>query len=120
MHGVIADRRSDCPIACTLDLLGDRWTLLVLRDALLGKRRFEEFLSSPEGIATNILSERLARLEQSGLLERQRDREDGRRVIYKPTARGKSLIPVLVAVRDWGLAHIDGTKVPPEIKRLMR
>lgn len=104
-----AARRSDCPVASTLDLVGDRWTLLVLRDLFGGKRRFDEFVSSPEAIATNVLSERLARLERERLVVRQRDTEDGRRVIYQLTARGKSLQPVITALRDWGLAHIEGT-----------
>jgi DNA-binding HxlR family transcriptional regulator len=117
---VSEDRRSECPIACTLDLVGDRWTLLVLRDVFLGKRRFDEFLASPEGIATNILSDRLARLERDGLVERQRDPDDGRRFIYKPTARGKSLAPVLVAIRNWGLEHVEGTKLLPDAKHPSR
>ena len=105
-------RRSDCPIACALDLVGDRWTLLVLRDLLLlGKTRFDEFLASPEGIATNILSDRLARLEEEQLVERSRDPDDGRRVIYRVTERGKSFAPVLTAMRDWGLRNVEGTRV---------
>jgi DNA-binding HxlR family transcriptional regulator len=100
--------RSTCPIARTLDLVGDRWTLLVLRDLYGGKSRFDEFLASPEGIATNILSERLARLEREKLIVRSPDAEDGRRGIYSLTDSGKSLLPVLGTMRDWGLAHIPG------------
>jgi DNA-binding HxlR family transcriptional regulator len=102
-------RRSSCPVASTLDLVGDRWTLLVLRDLFGGKRRFDEFLGSPEAIATNILSERLARLERERLVVRARDPDDGRRILYELTARGRSLQPVLVALRDWGLVNIEGT-----------
>lgn len=104
-------RRSDCPVASTLDLIGDRWTLLVLRDLLGGKSRFDQFMSSPEGIASNVLAERLARLEGERLILRQRDPEDGRRVEYRLTDRGKSLLPVILAVRDWGMQHIPGSSM---------
>ena len=65
-----AERRSPCPVACTLDLVGDRWTMLVIRDLFLGRTRFRDFLASPEGIPTNILTERLERLCSAGLAER--------------------------------------------------
>lgn len=97
-----------CPIACTLDLIGDRWTLLVLRDLWAGKSRFSEFLDSPEGIATNILATRLESLVASGLVAREPD--EGRARTYTLTQKGKSLRPVLTAIRDWGLAHIPGTE----------
>ncbi len=103
-----ADRRSVCPIACTLDLIGDRWTLLVLRDLWAGKARFSEFLESPEGIASNILAARLEMLVASGLVAREP--EEGRARTYALTDKGKSLRPVLAAMRDWGLAHIPGTE----------
>lgn len=112
---IVSDaRRSDCPIACTLDLVGDKWTLLVLRDLLFfGKRRFDEFASSPEGIATNVLSDRLARLEREQLVARERDPDDARRVLYSPTERAKSLRPVLRAIVQWGLDNVEGTRVYP-------
>jgi len=88
--------RSRCPIAGALDLLGDRWTLLVMRDVLFyDKRRFAEFLTSPEGIASNILAERLDRLERCGLIERRRYTERPPREEYHPTARGSDLAPML-------------------------
>src|ERR1041384_2590702 len=81
--------RSPCPIAGALDLIGDRWTLLVVRDLLLyDKRRFAEFLSSPEGIASNILADRLRRLERGGLVERRQYAARPPREEYHPTARG--------------------------------
>jgi DNA-binding HxlR family transcriptional regulator len=80
-------RRSSCPITCSLDLIGDRWTLVIMRDLLLaGKTAFSE-LASVEGIATNVLSDRLTRLEQAGLIRRERDPADGRRRRYVPTRR---------------------------------
>ncbi|MCY2959018.1 MAG: helix-turn-helix domain-containing protein [Planctomycetota bacterium] len=103
-------KRSPCPVACTLDLLGDKWTLLVVRDLFCGKSRFRDFLDSPEGIATNILSERLARLTKSGLVETFASPAGQGRAEYRLTKRGKSLGPVLESVKDWGLANIPGTE----------
>src|SRR4051812_44705849 len=102
--------RSPCPIACTLDLVGDRWTLLVLRDLFLGKQRFDEFAKSPEGIASNILADRLSRLEEQGLVERTASESHRSRGTYRLTPRGQSLAPVLKAVVAWGLANIPGTR----------
>ena len=110
-------RRSDCPIACTLDLIGDRWTLVVLRDLFIGKSRFDELAASAEGIATNVLTERLARLEREGMVSRTRDPADARRVVYALTPRGRSLAPVLQAVAVWGLEHLRSTRVAPELAR---
>jgi DNA-binding HxlR family transcriptional regulator len=108
-----AKRRSPCPVACTLDLIGDKWTLLVVRDLFLGKARFGEFTASPEGIATNILAERLSRLMEAGLAERFRPADDPgagpARDAYRLTERGRTLESVLRAVADWGLTHIEGT-----------
>ena len=107
--------RSPCPIAGALDLVGDRWTLLVMRDVLFyGKRRFADFLASPEGIATNILAERLERLERSGLIERRRYQERPAREEYFPTTRGIDLAPALRELVRWGQRHVPGTaKRPP-------
>ena len=103
------DRRSVCPVACTLDLIGDKWTLLVIRDLLSGKTKFKEFLQSPEHIATNILAERLTRLHEHGLVERQHSDVHSGRCDYVLTAKGLTLLPVLRAVAAWGLQHIEGT-----------
>lgn len=101
--------RSVCPIACTLDLLGDKWTLLVIRDLLFGKAQFKEFMASPEGIATNILADRLARLTENQLIERFAPTEASARDSYRLTAKGRSLAPVIDSVAAWGLANISGT-----------
>ena len=106
------NRRSECPISCSLDILGDKWTLLVLRDLLDGKTRFSEFERSPEGIPTNILTDRLRRLEATGLVERVRG-EASSRFEYHPTRRGRDLRPVLLALASWGNQHLDDTWVPP-------
>ena len=100
--------RSDCPIACTLDLIGDRWTLLIIRDLMLGKRRFSEFLAAGEGVTTNVLAARLKRLERAGLVERFRYQERPPRSEYRLTQAGKELAPVLNAMLDWGREHIPG------------
>jgi DNA-binding HxlR family transcriptional regulator len=108
---VSTERRSPCPVACTLDVLGDRWTLLVIRDLFLGRTRFKDFEASPEGIPTNILSERLERLLGAGIIERAPVDEGAKRFAYRLTAKGKALAPVLVAVRDWGLKWEKGTRL---------
>lgn len=98
-------RRSECPIAATLDLLGDRWTLLVLRDTLLRHRYGFSQIASAEGIATNVLMDRLERLVAAGLLERRVDPADRRRRTYLPTERAIGLIGVLVDLLVWGDAN---------------
>lgn len=105
-------RRSSCPIACTLDEIGDRWTLLVIRDMFFfGKQRFEEFLQSPEKISTNILTERLKRLEQLKLITKQPYSSHSKRMSYALTERGRSLGSVLETLAGWGLKNIPDTKI---------
>jgi DNA-binding HxlR family transcriptional regulator len=102
--------RSPCPIAAALDLLGDRWTLLVVRDLLLfGKKRFGELLASPEKIPTNILTDRLRRLEEAGIVTRVRYLESPPRYEYRLTSRGTDLFPVLRALIEWGNRHFPET-----------
>ncbi|OCQ96742.1 transcriptional regulator [Limnothrix sp. PR1529] len=106
------DHRSHCPIACTLDLLGDRWTLLVIRDMLFfGKQRFEEFLESPEGISTNILASRLKSLEALGLITKQPYSNHTRRMNYQLTEAGESLRPVLRSIARWGLKQFPEARL---------
>jgi DNA-binding HxlR family transcriptional regulator len=104
-----ASRRSPCPVACALDLFGDRWTLLVIRDLFLGRTRFKDFTASPEGIPTNLLSDRLERLTESGLISRV-PLEGGKRFAYELTEKGKALKPVLHAMKEWGLRWEEGTR----------
>ena len=106
-----APRRSPCPVACSLDIFGDRWTLLIVRDLLLGRTRFKDFTASPEGIPTNILADRLERLLAHGVVE-QIPAEDGtKRLAYRLTEKGEDLGSVLKAMRDWGLAWDKSTRV---------
>lgn len=104
-------KRSSCPVANTLDILGDRWTLLLVRDLFLGKSTYGEFLQSPEGIPSNILAERLKRLELHGLIVKEPYQERPMRYTYRLSDKGKALAPVMKAVRDWGLKNIPGTDV---------
>ena len=102
-------KRSVCPIACVLDLLGDKWTLLIIRDMMAGKSRYQEFLRSPEGIATNMLADRLAKLVEHKLVETNASTERTGALVYSLTAKGQSLRPLLEAMKDWGLGNIKGT-----------
>jgi DNA-binding HxlR family transcriptional regulator len=105
-----AKRRSPCPVSCALDLFGDRWTLLVIRDLILGKSRFKDFLLSPEGIPTNILTDRLKRLVESQVLTKVSDAEGSRHLAYQLTEKGQALLPVVKAMKDWGLAWEKGSR----------
>lgn len=102
--------RSPCPVACALDIFGDRWTLLVIRDLYLGRSRFKDFVASPEGIPTNILSERLERLLAHDLVEQIPVEDGGKRLAYQLTHKGRALGPILAALRDWGLKWEPGTE----------
>lgn len=93
-----------------LDVFGDRWTLLVVRDLLLGSSRFKDFIASPEGIPTNILSDRLERLQENGIVGKTPVGEGAKHLAYQLTPKGKALLPVLRALRDWGLTWQPGTK----------
>jgi DNA-binding HxlR family transcriptional regulator len=107
-----APHRSRCPVACTLDVLGDRWTLLVVRDLIRGKRRFAELLESAERIPTNILADRLKRLVSLGVIQSRRYSDHPPRLEYQLTAKGEDLRPVLRAIVEWGVKHAGG-KMPP-------
>lgn len=101
--GLNADtRRSGCPISCSLDLLGDKWILLIVRDmVMMRKRYFKEFLASSEGVATNMLTNRLNRLEGGGIISKQPDPKNRRQIIYTLTEKGVALIPALVELMCW-------------------
>lgn len=105
-----SSRRSPCPVACGLDLFGDKWTLLIIRDLILGRSRFKDFIESPEGIPTNILSDRLERLRDGGLVEHIPAADGSKRLAYQLTDKGLALRPVLRAIRDWGLKWEPGTR----------
>lgn len=107
-------KRSPCPIANTLDLVGDKWTLLIARDLLFfGKRQYREFALSPEGIPSNILADRLKRMAAAGLIEKSPYQQNPVRYAYTLTPKGADLKPVLLALIEWGNRHIPGTFRPP-------
>ena len=108
--------RSSCPITNVLDLLGDKWTLLVIRDLVLGKRRYQEFLASPEAMASNILAERLNRLLAAELIRRHAYQRNPVRYEYSLSKRGKDLEPILEAIIVWGKKQYPGTKKFPRVR----
>lgn len=113
--------RSSCPVAGVLDILGDKWTLIVVRDLFLNKHRYGDFLKSPEAIPTNILAERLKRLEAARLIKRVLYQDNPPRAEYFLTTRGADLAPVLRAMLHWGKQYLPGVKFPekfnpPEIR----
>lgn len=101
------ERRSSCPVACYLDILGDRWTMLVIRDLLLGASKHKDFLSSPEGIPTNILADRLKRLEGEGLVSKTPYQENPVRYAYALTTKGSDLAPLMREMINWSRKYKD-------------
>src|SRR4029079_17776890 len=96
-------RRSDCPINYSLETFGDLWSLLIVRDIVyFGKKSYGEFLESDEGIATNILADRLEQLEAKGILLRRPHPSDKRKELYELTDKGLDLIPILLELANWG------------------
>ena len=108
-----------CPITNLLDVVGDKWTLLVIRDLFLGKQRYAEFIDSKEKIPTNILAERLRRIEEFGLVTKSPYQTNPLRFEYSLTEKGKALEPILNEMARWGLHYIKRTKlfskVSPEL-----
>jgi len=101
-----ATRRSECPISGALDVIGDRWSLLIVRDLMVrGFSTFKDFQGSGERIATNILADRLLKLRRSGILTARRDAEDGRTVHYRLTEKGIDLAPAVLELLLWGARH---------------
>jgi DNA-binding HxlR family transcriptional regulator len=105
-------RRSGCPVSISLETLGDRWSLLIIRDLMVrGYRTFKEFQQAGEGIATNILADRLRKLEAAGIITAETQQQDGRRVNYRLTEKGIGLAPVLLELLIWG-ARNEQTLAP--------
>lgn len=110
--------RTECPIAHALDIIGDRWTLLIVRDLLLkGIHEYKDLLQSVVGISTNILSERIKRLEDAGLLKSIEHPENKSRKIYYLTPTGKDLIYSLVELARWAHKNLDTVLLPPELAK---
>ena len=106
--------RQVCPVARALDAVGDRWSLLIVRDLLRGKHRFAEFAGSSEGIPTNILTDRLKRLAAAGIITARRYSAHPVRMEYALTPKGEALRPVIRAMVDWGVQYAGG-RVPPPV-----
>jgi DNA-binding HxlR family transcriptional regulator len=99
-------RRSGCPVSIALEVFGDRWSLLIVRDLMVrGFRSFKDFLRSGEGIASNILADRLQRLECAGIIVSEPEESDARRVNYRLTEKGVDLAPVMLDLLIWGARH---------------
>lgn len=110
-------QRSDCPIASTLDVVGDKWSLLVVRDiGLFDKHRNKDFQEADEGIPSNILASRLKQLVEQGLLEKRLYEEHPPRYEYHLTKSGRELLPVIKALAKWGTANIDGVRIPASVR----
>lgn len=112
-------RRSGCPINALLEILGDTWSLLIVRDMMFfGRRTYSEFLNAGEKVATNILSDRLQRLESAGIIEKRRDPSDARKFIYRLTEKGIDLAPMLVEIILWSARH-EAADAPPGVIKEM-
>ena len=108
MSGQTPQRRSECPLNASVEMLGDRWSLLIIRDMMLREfRTYKEFMECYEGIATNILADRLKKLVAYGIITAEPDPSDGRKLIYSLTAKGIDLAPVLTEMVLWAAAHED-------------
>jgi DNA-binding HxlR family transcriptional regulator len=109
-----ADNRSDCPVNFGVEVFGDSWSLLIVRDMVtVGKRTFGEFLQSDERIGSSVLAARLAALESNGIIIRASDDADGRKVIYSPTAAGRSALPLIYELQVWGTMTNPATDSHP-------
>jgi DNA-binding HxlR family transcriptional regulator len=115
------DRRSDCPISGALDLLGDRWSLLIVRDLMFrGFREYGQFLAADEGISTNILAERLDRLTCAGLIARAEHPSNGKKYVYRLTEKGVDLAPVMIELALWGSKYVPDNAAPAAVIHQMR
>jgi DNA-binding HxlR family transcriptional regulator len=116
---VSGDRRSGCPISLALELIGDPWTLLVVRDLMFkGLKTFRDFERAGEGIATNVLSDRLSRLEAARIVVKKRDPDDGRRFVYRLTRKGIDLAPMLTDLVVWSDQYADTDAPRAEIREM--
>ena len=111
-------QRSDCPVSCSLDIWGDKWTLLIIRDLMHAKAcTYGDFLKSPEGIATNILASRLLALEENGLIKKLDHPESKAKVLYKLTPKGIDLVPIMVEINLWAEKYMT---IPEDRKAMLK
>lgn len=115
------ERRSDCPIVGALDLVGDRWSLVIVRDLMFrGFREYGQFIAAGEGIATNILAERLERLTCAGVIMRAEHPSDGKKYVYRLTEKGVDLAPLMVELALWGSKYVPDNAAPTAVVHQMR
>jgi DNA-binding HxlR family transcriptional regulator len=115
------DQRSTCPISTALELVGDRWTLLVIRDLMFaGKRHFREFLQSEEAISSNVLADRLSSLVENGIVTRRDDPTHSQKAIYSLTDKGLDLLPVLIAMSAWTQKYHPRARRPEAVNLVKR
>ncbi len=112
------NKRSDCPISCSLDIWGDKWSLLIVRDMMfLKKNTYGDFLKSPEGIATNILASRLQALEENKMIEKLDHPDSKAKVLYRLTHKGIDLLPIMLEIYLWSEKH---TLISKDIKAILK
>jgi len=110
-----------CPIRFSASVLGDRWNLVIIRDLMFkGRKYFGDFINAGEGISTNILSNRLQRLEESGVIDKSIDPDHGKKYIYTLTEKGEALLPVLLQMMTWAANFDDQTEMPPAFVKKLR
>ncbi len=115
---VSVKKRSECPISCSLDIFGDKWSLLIIRDMMFAnKSTYSDFLKSAEGIATNFLASRLQSLEENKLIEKLVHPESKAKVLYKLTQKAIDLLPIIIEIHLWAEKHFD---IPAEIEEIIK
>lgn len=114
-------KRSHCPISFALDIFGDKWSLLILRDLIFkNKRYYDEFLKSEEKISTNILADRLKFLKSEGLISDCADPDNKRKIIYRPTEKALDLIPMILEIIEWSAKYDPKTGAPKEFIQMLK
>ena len=115
---VKANKRSDCPISCSLDIWGDKWSLLIIRDLMFAKEcTYGDFLKAPEGIATNILASRLQALEENKIIEKLDHPDSKAKVLYRLTRKGIDLLPVMIEINLWAEKYFP---IPADRKAMLK
>jgi DNA-binding HxlR family transcriptional regulator len=111
-------KRSDCPLSCSLDVFGDKWSLLIIRDLMFSNKcTYNDFLKSAEGIATNILASRLKGLEENGIIEKSAHPDSKAKILYKLTPKGIDLLPIIMEVYIWADKYLN---IPADIKAMIK
>lgn len=111
-------KRSDCPLSCSLDIFGDKWSLLIIRDLMFGNKcTYNDFLKSAEGIATNILATRLKGLEENGIIEKSAHPDSKAKILYRLTPKGIDLLPIIVEIYIWSDKYLT---IPADLKATIK